>query len=115
MDSNSKNYNPDATEDDGSCEYDEETSVNENLIFNMKNKKHIKILREELIRVKKLLENYNDSDVNNNGYPDDTESTTSELTKQEIESIDGDSWTYIRGILKMINDPERYRNTDELD
>jgi hypothetical protein len=41
-------------------------------------------------------------------------STTSQLTKQELESIDRDAWTYIRGILKMINDPERYRNTDEL-
>lgn len=76
------------------------------------------ILKEELKRATKLLREYNesetDADVNNNGYPDDTESTASELTDQELESIDRDAWTYIRGILKMINDPERYRNTDEL-
>lgn len=83
-------------------------------IFDHKNPKHIGILREELKRAKRIMQEYSDTDQNNNGYPDDTESASPQLTKQELDSIDRDAWTYIRGILRMINDPERYRNTDDL-
>jgi hypothetical protein len=83
-------------------------------IFDHKNPKHVGILREELKRAKHIMREYSDNDQNNNGYPDDTESSSPQLTKQELESIDRDAWTYIRGILRMINDTERYRNTDAL-
>jgi len=94
-------------------------------MFDFKNKMHRKILREELKRVKKILSE-TDLDVNNNGYPDDTESTTSQLTKQEIESIlvgqaDFEFYTYKNykgkrlGLVNMFrkfkSDPRNTENT----
>jgi hypothetical protein len=75
-------------------------------IFDHTNPMHIKILKEELAKIKHIIQEHiqtEDSDANNNGYPDETES----LTK--------DARVYFRGIVKMLrNEEQQFSNVPEV-
>lgn len=71
------------------------------MIFDIKNPLHKQILKEELARAKKILQE--DLDANNNGYPDETESLTR------------DARVYFRGIVKMLkNEDQQFSNVPEV-